>query len=52
MTPELPRAPISAARVTSFATAALSEAVDASSASTIERRVRTRLVPVSPSGTG
>ncbi len=52
MTPELPRAPMSAARVTSFATASLSAAVDASSASTIERSVRTRFVPVSPSGTG
>ena len=39
MTPEFPRAPMSAARVTSFATASLSAAVDASSASTIERSV-------------
>ena len=52
ITPEFPRAPISAARVTSLATASLSAAVDASSASTIERSVNTRLVPVSPSGTG
>ena len=52
MTPEFPRAPMSAARVTSFATASLSAALDASSASTMDRSVRTRFVPVSPSGTG
>ena len=52
MTPELPRAPISAARVSSFATAARSAAVDASSDSTIARAVSVRFVPVSPSGNG
>ena len=43
---------MSAARETSFATAALPLRSDRSSASTIERSVRTRFVPVSPSGTG
>ena len=38
--------------VTSFATASLSVARDASSASTMDRSVSMRLVPVSPSGTG
>ena len=52
MTPELPRAPISAARDSSFATASWPSADDASSASTIERTVSVRFVPVSPSGTG
>ena len=52
MTPELPRAPISAARERSFATSSLAVAVDASSVSTIERSVSVRFVPVSPSGTG
>ena len=52
MTPELPRAPMSAARVSSFATASLSSALDASSVSTTDRSVSTRFVPVSPSGTG
>ena len=52
ITPEFPRAPISAARVSSFATAARSAALDASSASTIARAVSVRFVPVSPSGTG
>jgi len=41
-----------AARVTSLATAALSPALEVSSASTIDRRVSVRFVPVSPSGTG
>ena len=52
MTPELPRAPMSAARESSFATAALPCASERSSVSTTERSVRTRFVPVSPSGTG
>ena len=52
MTPEFPRAPMSAARVTSFATDSLSAAREVSSASTIDRNVNTRFVPVSPSGTG
>ena len=52
MTPELPRAPISAARVSSFASTARSAAVEASSTSMIARAVSVRFVPVSPSGTG
>jgi hypothetical protein len=52
ITPEFPRAPISAARVSSFAIEAWFCAVEPSSASTIARQVRVRFVPVSPSGTG
>ena len=52
MTPELPRAPISAARVSSFASVARSGAVVAWSWSTAARTVSVRFVPVSPSGTG
>ena len=52
ITPELPRAPINAARDSSFATASLPVADDASSVSTTDRSVRVRFVPVSPSGTG
>ena len=52
ITPELPRADISAARVASRASACRSVAVEASSASTTPRAVSVRFVPVSPSGTG
>ena len=52
MTPEFPRAPISAARESSRATASWPSAFDFSSASTIARTVSVRFVPVSPSGTG
>src|SRR5438067_10004055 len=52
MTPEFPRAPINAARVTSLTSAARSSVVDLSSSSTTARTVIVRFVPVSPSGTG
>ena len=52
MTPELPRAPISAARVTSLTRPARSSVVVLSSSSTTARAVIVRFVPVSPSGTG
>ena len=52
MTPELPRAPISAAREISFASAGRSSAPSASITSAIARTVSVRFVPVSPSGTG
>ena len=52
MTPELPRAPISAARVSSRASTAWPVDVVESSWSTTARTVRVMFVPVSPSGTG
>ena len=52
MTPELPRADISAARVTACANSGRPAVSAASSASTIPRAVSVRFVPVSPSGTG
>ena len=52
ITPEFPRALISAARVASWASAARSSAVEVSSASSIPWTVSARFVPVSPSGTG
>ena len=52
ITPELPRAPISAARVTSFTSAGRSVALERSRPSTTARAVDVMFVPVSPSGTG
>ena len=52
ITPELPRAPMSAARVTSCASAGRSAASEPPSASATARTVSVRFVPVSPSGTG
>jgi hypothetical protein len=52
MTPELPRAPISAARVTVCASAGRGASITSASASTSERMVSAMFVPVSPSGTG
>ena len=52
ITPELPRAPISAARETSCARPARSSGPSSCSASSIARTVSVRFVPVSPSGTG
>ena len=50
ITPELPRAPISAARETSCASAGAIVGAVPLSASTIARTVSVRFVPVSPSG--
>ena len=50
--PELPRAPMSAARVTVCASAGLGASAAPASASTSARIVRDMFVPVSPSGTG
>ena len=52
ITPELPRAPINAAREISCASPARSSGPSFSSASSIARTVSVRFVPVSPSGTG
>ena len=52
ITPELPRALISAARAVSRASSVRSRAQERSSASAIPRTVSRRIVPVSPSGTG
>jgi len=52
ITPEFPRAFISAARVVSWASAPRFSAIEASSASSIPWTVSARFVPVSPSGTG
>ncbi len=53
ITPEFPRAPISAARATSCASARRSAAASgAAIASATARTVSVRFVPVSPSGTG
>src|SRR5206468_652338 len=52
ITPELPRAPISAPRATSRASDSRLAAEVASTASTTARTVIVRFVPVSPSGTG
>ena len=52
MTPELPRAPMSVARVTVCASAGRGASDAASSASTRARIVSAMFVPVSPSGTG
>ena len=52
ITPEFPRAPISAPRATSRASERRSDADDSSTASATARTVMVRFVPVSPSGTG
>ena len=52
ITPEFPRAPMSAARVASRATSRGSLADERASDSTTARTVRVMFVPVSPSGTG
>ena len=52
ITPELPRAPISAARATACASAGRSAGSAEATASATARTVSVRLVPVSPSGTG
>ena len=53
MTPELPRAPMSAPKLAAWATRSASASAPARSASSrAARTVASMLVPVSPSGTG